>query len=142
MEARNAQHQSGGRIDLEYNHPSFGWIPFTADANDNEALGRELHARAMAGEFGPIAEYVPASTPVPQIVSRFQGLAALMQAGLLDDIEAFMADPLTDPFDRLAWRSIQEFRRTSPTVARIGAIFNFTDEQLDDLFRFAATVEA
>lgn len=79
---------------------------------------------------------------VPSVVSRFQGLAALMQAGLLHDIEAFMADPLTDPFDRLAWQSIQEFRRTSPTVARIGAIFNFTEEQVDDLFRFAATVEA
>ena len=29
-------------------------IPFTASANDTEAYGRDIHARAVAGEFGTI----------------------------------------------------------------------------------------
>ncbi len=46
-------------IDLTLMHPVFGEIPFTADPQDVEAHGRDLFARAVAGEFGPVAEYVP-----------------------------------------------------------------------------------
>jgi hypothetical protein len=34
-------------------------LPFTASANDTEAHGREIFARAVAGEFGGVAPYVP-----------------------------------------------------------------------------------
>ncbi len=33
-------------------------VPFTADAGDIEAHGKELFTRAQAWEFGPIAEFV------------------------------------------------------------------------------------
>ena len=75
-------------------------------------------------------------------VSRFQARAALLQAGLLDDIEAYMADPATDPFVRIAWQDAQVFKRQSPTVLSLQPLLGLTDEQLDDLFRFAATIEA
>ncbi|MDO8931478.1 MAG: hypothetical protein Q7U97_03710 [Rhodocyclaceae bacterium] len=45
-------------IDMTVNHPAYGEIPFTASPNDVEAHGRELYALAVAGEFGPIADYV------------------------------------------------------------------------------------
>jgi len=66
MEIKNPQWVDSGStmIDMEINHPEFGWIPFTANPNDVEALGRALYAEAVAGAFGPIAEYVPL-TPVP-----------------------------------------------------------------------------
>jgi hypothetical protein len=32
-----------------------GPVPFTATPGDCEAPGRELYARAVAGDFGPIA---------------------------------------------------------------------------------------
>lgn len=39
-------------------------LPFTASPNDSEEHGRELYARAVAGEFGPIGAYVvPVITP-------------------------------------------------------------------------------
>lgn len=45
-------------IDLEYNHPSYGWIPFSASADDVESIGKELFAGAKAGDFGKIKKNV------------------------------------------------------------------------------------
>ena len=51
-------------INLTGTHPVYGEVPFAADPNDTEAHGRDLFARAVAGEFGLIAEYVePEKTP-------------------------------------------------------------------------------
>jgi hypothetical protein len=51
----NAQHTL---IDIEIEHPEYGWLPFTANPNDVEEHGRQLYAEAAAGQFGPVAEYV------------------------------------------------------------------------------------
>ena len=145
MEIRNAIYNAFGSIDCEINHPTFGWIPFTAAADDSEELGRQIHADILAGKAGEVAPYVappPQPVPVPAEVSRFQARAALLQTGYLDDIEAYMADPATDPFVRIAWQDAQVFKRQSPTVLSLQPLLGLTDEQLDDLFRFAATIEA
>lgn len=42
------------------------WTPFGASLNDQYEYGREIYARAMAGEFGVVAEYV-APPPVAKI---------------------------------------------------------------------------
>ena len=39
-------------------------LPFTADPQDVEAHGREIFARCAAGEFGPVAAYVPPPEPL------------------------------------------------------------------------------
>jgi len=39
-------------------------VPFGATPTDPEAHGRDLYARAVAGEFGPVAPYVPPSNDV------------------------------------------------------------------------------
>lgn len=75
-------------------------------------------------------------------VSRFQARAALMQAGLLDDVEDYMTAPNTDPFHKLAWEEATVFHRSSPTVAILQEILGLTDVQLDDLFLFASTISA
>ena len=49
MTIRNARHAAGGMIDCEYEHPKFGWIPFTANPADVEQLGRDIHAMALLG---------------------------------------------------------------------------------------------
>jgi hypothetical protein len=38
-------------------------LPFTADPSDCEAHGREIFAKAVAGEFGLVAEYEPPPPP-------------------------------------------------------------------------------
>lgn len=45
----------------------YGPVPFTACPNDTEAHGRALYERALAGEFGEIAEYEP---PAVEVVAR------------------------------------------------------------------------
>jgi hypothetical protein len=39
-------------------------MPFGATTYDPEAYGRDLYARAKAGEFGEVAPYVPPPEPV------------------------------------------------------------------------------
>ncbi len=82
----------------------------------------------------------PTPSQVPQIVSYFQGCAALMQAGFLDDVEAYMLT--ADAFEQLAWRSITEMRRDSPMTKKLGTLLGMTDVMMDDLFRFADTISA
>lgn len=65
MNARNPKRNAAGTIDLEIEHPAYEWIPFTASPDDD--AGADLYESAMAGDYGPIAEYVPPAPtdPVP-----------------------------------------------------------------------------
>lgn len=72
METRNLKYNVHGAIDLEINHPAFGWIHFTASPYDVEAHGREIYTASVAGAYGEIAPYV---APVPtraQIVAEYE----------------------------------------------------------------------
>lgn len=75
-------------------------------------------------------------------VSPFQAKAALQLAGLLESVEAFMADPATDTIVRLAWQHASEYRRQSPTVLAMAEHFGWTDAQLDQLFVTASGIVA
>jgi hypothetical protein len=74
------------------------------------------------------------------VVTPFQAKAALLDAGLLDDIEALIADPAADRKVVLAWTNAISFERLSPMVAGIAAALGWTDTQLDDLFDAAALI--
>ena len=63
MDIRNIAFNQFGTIDCEIDHPEWGWIPFTADPDDPEELGRLVYDAAL--EAGP-APYVP---PAPEPVS-------------------------------------------------------------------------
>jgi hypothetical protein len=58
----NSEHTA---IDCEITTSQFGdeVLPFTASENDVEPHGRALFASIVAGDFGPIAEYVPPPEP-------------------------------------------------------------------------------
>lgn len=131
-------------MDVDFDFLQDDWVPFVATPDYDQEYGRILYASAVAGEFGTIGEFVPPVIPkvVPEKVSRFQARAALYQANLLDDIEAYMALETTDFFTKLAWTEATEFNRTSPMVASIGTLLGLTESQLDDLFVFAATIKA
>lgn len=76
------------------------------------------------------------------VVSPFQAKAALLQAGLLSQVEALINDPATDPLVVLAWNNASEYRRTSSMIVNLAATLNLTDTQLDELFTNAATIVA
>ena len=56
----NAEHTM---IDCEINHPTYGWIPFTASLDDVEAHGREVFTALSKGDA---AEYVPPPLPTTE----------------------------------------------------------------------------
>ena len=67
IEYRNAHYNQFGTVDLEINHPDYGWIPFTASADDPDQFGRDVFA-----ELDPatIAPYVASSIDIDgQILS-------------------------------------------------------------------------
>jgi len=55
---KNLIYNAHGTVDMEIDHAQYGWIPFTANSNDTEQLGRDLYAAAIAGTLGAIAPYV------------------------------------------------------------------------------------
>jgi len=88
----------------------------------------------------PTPEEVLAAERATMRVSRFQARAAMLQSGLLDAAEAIVA--AADPLTRLAWADAVEWRRSSPTVARLADALDLSPEEVDDLFRAAALIEA
>ena len=54
-------------------------LPFTASPTDSDEYGRVLFSAAVAGEFGPVAEYVapPEPAPEPPQPKRFTSLEFL-----------------------------------------------------------------
>lgn len=72
--------------------------------------------------------------PVPQEVSRFQGRAALIQAGHMAAIQAFIDQPETDIMVKEAWANVTVFRRQSPMMATVATVLGLTEQDLDNLF--------
>lgn len=73
------------------------------------------------------------------VISRFQAKAALLQADMLGAVEAYI-DATEDALVKLAWAEAG-FRRGSAMVNSIGAQLGLTEQQLDDLFTTAQTIE-
>lgn len=52
--ATNLRWSGPEALDMTVDFEDIGPVPFTAHPGDCEEHGRELYARAVAGEFGPI----------------------------------------------------------------------------------------
>lgn len=105
-----------------------------APGNTDYARIQELVA---AGEL-VIAPYVaPAAPPVTQVTMR-QARLALLAAGLLDDVEAMIAQ--ADRAVRIEWEYATVVDRSSPLVVTIGSALGLTDAQLDALFAEGAAL--
>jgi hypothetical protein len=85
----------------------------------------------------------PLPVPVPQAITRAQGKAALIQAGLWPQVLAFMAG-IEDPNDKLlaevALNDTVNWERSSPFLARVAAELGLSQQQLDELFIAAAAI--
>lgn len=145
-------------------------IPDNPSDADLDALGRARVQSVPVPEYDSITQSVrelgPEETPdgffqqwevyelseeeiaanqralVPPIVSRFQALAVMHLAGILPTIEAAMESPDADPLHKLAWKEAREFNRDSPTIAAMSAQLNMSEEEVDNLFILASTLEA
>jgi hypothetical protein len=73
MNIRNATQAIGGAIDVEYEHPKYGWIPFTASPDDSEELGREIYALAMKSDVAPMPQ--PSTDEIAAKEKRIKDIA-------------------------------------------------------------------
>lgn len=90
---KNPKYNAFGTIDVEYQHPVYGWIPFTANPSDTEVVSKEIYDIALA--MGPEA-YVAPPVPKPtesQIRAERDSLLSASDWTQLPDA----------PVDRAAW---------------------------------------
>tara|TARA_Y100000310_G_scaffold206098_1_gene206431 strand:+ start:347 stop:649 length:303 start_codon:yes stop_codon:yes gene_type:complete len=75
-------------------------------------------------------------------VTPAQAKRALLRAGLLDEVEAIMADENTDREIKIAWEYSATFDRSSDLIEALQShpTIDLTDEQVDDIFRTAKTI--
>lgn len=77
-----------------------------------------------------------ARNPVPQQVTMRQARLALLNVGLLDDVETVIANAGREA--QLEWEYAAAVERSNPAVAIVQQQQGLTDAQIDDLFREAA----
>lgn len=104
--------------------------------------GQRLAGYTLALEDGVItaeATFEPLPPPpVPQQVSRMQAKLALLQADLLDDVEAAIAGASREV--QIYWAEVSELHRDHTILTQMTTALGWTSEQVDDLFRTAAAI--
>lgn len=89
-----------------------------------------------------IAEFDRLSAAVvpeaPQSVTPRQARLALLQAGLLDQVQA--AVDAAGGATKITWEFATTIERNSPLIETLGGSLGLTSEQVDTLFRFASTL--
>lgn len=107
---------------------------------DAAELGTDLtEHEALLADW--VASYVPPDPEpiqVPQIVTIRQAKLALLQAGLLDDVDAAVAQ--ADRATQIEWEYATEVRRDWSTLLTLQAALGLSDQQVDDLFISAALI--
>ena len=83
-----------------------------------------------------LADEMRARNPVPQQVTMRQARLALLNAGLLDDVEMLIA--AAGRAAQLEWEYATVVDRSGPIVSAVQQQKALTDAQIDDLFREAA----
>ena len=127
-------------LEVDFSFITDEWAPFTASPDDHTSYGPELFARAVAGDFGEIADYVAPPAPPPQPVtkvSRAQALMALHNAGLLESVETMIAAHPYKPV-QIWYYNASHWERDHPYLEGIALEIPLTDTQIDALFAAAA----
>lgn len=121
-----------------------GWI---------EMSGERPAPELVAAESGAWTE-VSAPAFVPAAVSRFQGRQAMRLTGrngnapepgdddLFSMVESLLQAEGTPPYYRTAWDEMQQFDRDSPMLQALADELGLADQDIDNLFRFAASLRA
>ncbi len=122
-------------VDCEFSHLPGEVHPFCAMPTDTEAHGREVYARAVAGEFGQIAPFVAPPPVIPKVVSMRQAKLALLQQGLLASVNSVIEQ--AGEAEKIEWQYATEVKRDNSLVQAIASQLSLTEQQLDELFVLA-----
>lgn len=142
-------------INVEIQHPLFGWTPTAVDNTDPETTVLFQRIRD-AEDAEPWEEPTPAPDPVPAAISRRQFYTALLATGLLNTDEYFAAlrgdTPLPAPLQTIIdglpldqqviatglLIAATDFQRDHPLVDVFRNAMGWTVPQVDQFFRDAA----
>lgn len=118
----------------------FGTCPDASDTQIDGVLG----VFSQADWEGMRADEMRARNPVPLEITRAQGKAALIGAGMWQGVLDFVAaipDPTERALAEVALHDTQQWRRNSPFLNSAKDGLGLTDEQLDALFVIASKIE-
>lgn len=118
-----------------------GWVEFN-DGTPNEQIG-ELPAwvtNALAA--WDVADNPPPPPDpgiiIPEVVSMRQARLALLQVGIITDVEAAIAQG--SQADQITWEYATEVSRGDSLVSNMAAGLGLSSSQLDSLFLLASTL--
>lgn len=142
---RNARYNHLGTIDLDLWTEEYGWLPFTASPDDDEAMGRRVFSQAVNGD---VEAYHPPSDAelraLMPALTRRQFKLGLLENGIsaqtvLQTIEE-MADGMDKEVARIEWDDATSFERLHPLVSSIGGSLGLTEAQIDAMWTAAAAL--
>ena len=107
---------------------------FAADGSEDAYIKQGL---TQITEAQANALRAPVSV-IPSIITMRQARLALLQTGLLTQVDAAIA-AMSDAA-RIDWQFAQTVERNHPLVATMAAQLNLTTKQIDDLFTLGATL--
>ena len=143
MEIRNLKFMNAENtiIDCEYNHPVYGWIPFTARPDDVEPAGVEIFEAALLLDPAPyVAPIPPTAAEILQskrnkaVLTRREFFLAIDAAGMYDAVLALKDNPATPRATVIELDTATEFKRMWPTLIAAATQLGVTDVQLDAVF--------
>lgn len=92
--------------------------------------------------WSPSPEQILQEMRSKMVVSPFQGRMALFNSGLMNQVEAIIANPDTPQETKIAWEYAIEWKRLSPMIEGLGYALGLSSEQIDDLFNEASQITA
>jgi len=104
----------------EYTHP------YTYDADEDAVYGTWKQT--------DIYEQIEKQKRESASLSRADFKLGLLEMGELDNVQALMDDPATDPRIKIMWEDSGRFERMHPELLRLAEVMGYTEEQLDDIF--------
>ncbi|AYD00909.1 hypothetical protein [Neorhizobium sp. NCHU2750] len=146
MNFKAATYNQYGTIDMEVEHPDFGWIPFTASETDSEDYCRELFAAAVSTALpyvAPVYTDEERRAMMPALSARQFWMAAanidIDKDVIVSAIKANMADGV-DRKMMIAELESGSFERTNPTIIDVMELMSIPAAQVDDLWIWAAGI--
>lgn len=103
---------------------------------------QEVPQRPSANHTWNGSGWATAPAPVPFGVTMRQARLALLQSGLLTQVNTAIANMpgVAGDAARITWEFAGDVQRNDTMLAQLAGALGLSDAQLDDLFRLAATL--
>ena len=129
--------EADGRIRMSYDDPS------KVSPNDGDRIIASDEPFSIEHLYDPATGSISPPEPTREAVtavSKAQAKLALLEAGLLDDVEAALSalEGVEGQRARIEWTDRTEFHRDHQFIGLLAAAIELSDEQIDALFERAA----